>query len=121
MTRRALVTARAIFDADLASRDLDLPADLVPELRQLLATPRVSQNALWDRLLRGCEVLAANGDDRAHQRLWDRWEAIFAAWWATQQEIDAGLKAARKRSTRRTGTVTVSGPTFNWHTETGKP
>lgn len=113
-------TARAIFDADLAARDLDLPADLVPELRQLLATPRVSQIALWARLVRGAAVLDAYGASDAPQRLWDRWEAIFVAWWATQQEIHAGLQSARKRSTRRTATETAHGPLFNWHTENGK-
>ena len=109
--------ASTCLERELASRGLALPARLVAELRAACRAPFTGQLTLWDRLQRGCAVLDAAGDDDA---LWDRWEAILAAWVCTQQEVGMFAPKPRPRAPRKGGQrETTRGPSFKWQTEKG--
>ena len=86
------------FVNEIASRGLAIPTDLYEELRQQTLNPWAFQDVLQARLIKGCEVLDAHGDITAPDELWDRWEAIFVAWWCCVETIRQVTERGRRRT-----------------------
>lgn len=105
------MTTLGCLDRELSTRGLTPSADFRAELRQLCIEPLNGQLILWERLLKGCTVLDAHGGAQAPDQLWERWEALFAAWCCTQEAMHE-LRLEAERRDRRNRQVTT--PHFNW-------
>lgn len=100
------MTAAARFLDEIEARTLDVPEDLIDELRQWCLAPPVFLTRLHDRLLDGADIIDARGGNDAPQHLWDRWEAILVAYVCCRIAIEEDRrKGARRRRNRSLATM----------------
>lgn len=106
-----MTSAATCFASEIAARQLVLPERLRGELETAVRAPFTARRRLLDRLIAGTEVIRAQGDLDAPAELWDRWEAIFVAWWCCEDEVAANVEKGA-RTQRRAAWKPKSGIRF---------